>query len=166
MRGDPGGPRCSARVQVAQVKAVACTPPTEVGQPLSRWSCPELARQAVSAGICPSISSSTVRRWLAEDALKPWQYQSWIFITDPDFRSKAQRVLDLYQLASLVGRRYDVTRAVSSCLSATDALIVIDAMGVIPSRDSAVRARHRDETVELGASRDRRVRRIGGRFLS
>src|SRR5664279_3908285 len=57
----------------------------------------ELARQAVTAGICPSISPSTVHRWLSEDALKPWQYQSWIFITDPDFQVKAQRVLDLYQ---------------------------------------------------------------------
>ena len=28
--------------------------------------------------------------------LKPWQYQSWIFITDPDFAVKAQRVLDRY----------------------------------------------------------------------
>jgi len=84
-------------VQVAQVKAIACTPPKDAGQPLSRWSCPELARQAVTAGICRSISPSTVRRWLSEDALKPWQYQSWIFITDPDFQPKAQRVLDLYQ---------------------------------------------------------------------
>ena len=84
-------------VQVAQVKAMACTPPTQAGQPLSRWSCPELARQAVTAGICRSISPSTVRRWLSEDALKPWQYQSWIFITDPDSQPKAQRVLDLYQ---------------------------------------------------------------------
>ena len=66
-------------VQVAQVKAIACTPPTQADQPLSRWSCPELARQAVTTGICPSISPATVRRWLSEDALKPWQYQSWIF---------------------------------------------------------------------------------------
>ena len=84
-------------VQVAQVKALACAPPKDAGVPLSRWSCPELARQAVTAGICPSISASTVRRWLSEDALKPWQYQSWIFIADPDFQVKAQRVLDLYQ---------------------------------------------------------------------
>ena len=83
-------------VQVAQVKAMACTPPKDSGLPLSRWSCPELARQAVTDGICASISPSTVRRWLSEDALKPWQYQSWIFITDPDFAAKAQRVLDLY----------------------------------------------------------------------
>jgi hypothetical protein len=63
---------------------------------LSRWSCPELARVAVAGGICASVSPSTVRRWLCEDALKPWQYRSWIFVTDPDFAIKAQRVLDLY----------------------------------------------------------------------
>ncbi|MDQ0932203.1 hypothetical protein QFZ49_002133 [Streptomyces turgidiscabies] len=37
-----------------------------------------------------------MRRWLKEDAVKPWQRQSWIFITDPAFRVKAARVLDLY----------------------------------------------------------------------
>jgi hypothetical protein len=44
----------------------------------------------------PSVSGSTVRRWLDADALKPWQYRSWIFIRDPEFRPKAARVLDLY----------------------------------------------------------------------
>jgi transposase len=83
-------------VQVARVKAVACKPPKACGQPLSRWSCPELARQVVADGICPSISTSTVRRWLSEDALKPWQFQSWIFITDPHFAAKAEKALDLY----------------------------------------------------------------------
>ena len=63
-----GRPAVFSPVQVAQVKAVACTLPKDHGLPLSRWSCPELARQAVSAGICSSISSSTVRRWLTEDA--------------------------------------------------------------------------------------------------
>jgi len=37
-----------------------------------------------------------VRRWLAEDSIKPWRYRSWIFPPDPDFRVKAGRVLDLY----------------------------------------------------------------------
>jgi len=92
-----GRPAVFTAVQVAQVKALACTPPEDSGLPLSKWSCPELAVQAVSGGICESISPSTVRRWLSEDALKPWQFQSWIFITDPDFEPKAQRVLDLYQ---------------------------------------------------------------------
>jgi hypothetical protein len=30
------------------------------------------------------------------DAIKPWQHCSWIFIRDPDFRTKAARILDLY----------------------------------------------------------------------
>ncbi len=72
-------------MQVAEVKALACQLPAETGVPLSRWSCPDLAREAVTAGIAETISASTVRRWLAADAIKPWQYQSWIFIRDPDF---------------------------------------------------------------------------------
>jgi len=43
-----------------------------------------------------TASASTVRRWLAEDAIKPWQHRSWISIRDPDFAVKAARVLDLY----------------------------------------------------------------------
>ena len=41
---------------------------------------------------CPPIT----RGIGSEDALKPWQYRSWIFITDPDFEAKASQVLDLY----------------------------------------------------------------------
>ena len=42
------------------------------------------------------ISGSTIWRWLAEDAIKPWSYRSWIFPRDPEFSQKASRVLDLY----------------------------------------------------------------------
>jgi hypothetical protein len=91
-----GRPPRFTPVQIARVKALACTPPAEHGLPLARWSCPELAHHAVAAQICDSIAPATVRRWLSEDALKPWQYRSWIFITDPDFTIKATRVLDLY----------------------------------------------------------------------
>jgi transposase len=89
-------PRFNA-VQVAQVKALACQPPREAGAPLARWSCPELAREAVAQGVAEQISAATVRRWLATDAIKPWQYRSWLFPRDPDFAVKAERVLDLYQ---------------------------------------------------------------------
>jgi len=43
------------------------------------------------------ISGATVWRWLSEDAIKPWNYRSWIFPREPDFRAKAGRVLDLYE---------------------------------------------------------------------
>jgi len=83
-------------VAVVGVKALACELPAESGVPLSRWSAPELAVEAVARGIVEAVSASTVRRWLAEDVLKPWQHRSWIFPRDPDFAVKAARVLDLY----------------------------------------------------------------------
>lgn len=58
-------------VRIAQVKALACRPPADDRAPLPRWSCPELARQAVADDICQAISAPTVRRWLAQDAINP-----------------------------------------------------------------------------------------------
>jgi hypothetical protein len=83
-------------VAVVTVKALACELPAETGVPLSRWSAPDLAVEVVARGMVESISASTVRRWLASDALKPWQHRSWIFPRDPDFAVRAARVLDLY----------------------------------------------------------------------
>jgi DDE superfamily endonuclease len=81
---------------VAEVKAIACQLPSERGVPLSRFSSAEIAREAVARGIVEQVSGATVWRWLAEDAIRPWNYRSWIFPRDPDFRAKAARVLDLY----------------------------------------------------------------------
>ena len=91
-----GRPRRFGPQVVAGVKAMACEPPEERRVPLSRWSSAELASQAVREGLVAAISSSTVRRWLHADAIKPWRYRSWIFPRDPDFAAKAARVLDLY----------------------------------------------------------------------
>jgi transposase-like protein len=91
-----GRPPIFTPVEIAQVKAAACQPPDDHNVALARWSCLDLADQAVRAGICASISASTVRRALAQDAIKPWQHRSWIFPRDPDFVAKASRVLDLY----------------------------------------------------------------------
>jgi len=91
-----GRPRTFGSEVVAGVKGLACEPPEQRGVPLSRWSSHELAAQAVSEGLVDAISSSTVRRWLHADAIKPWRYRSWIFPRDPNFADKAARVLDLY----------------------------------------------------------------------
>ena len=91
-----GRPRSFPATVVAEVKAMACEPPERRGASLSRWSSAELAAQAVTEGLVDSVAASSVRRWLAEDSIKPWRYQSWIFPRDPGFRVKAARVLDLY----------------------------------------------------------------------
>ena len=95
-----GRPPSFTPVQVAAVKARACEPPERHGLSLTRWSSAELARTAVAQQILAGVSTSTVRRWLAADALQPWRQQCWIFPRDPDFEAKAGRVLDLY------GRRW------------------------------------------------------------
>jgi transposase len=92
-----GRPRRFAAEVVAGITAMACQPPQARAVPLSRWSSAELAAQAVAEGLAVNVAASTVRRWLAEDAIKPWQHRSWIFPRDPDFAAKAARVLDLYQ---------------------------------------------------------------------
>jgi transposase len=91
-----GRPRQFTAVQRAQVTAIVCELPADRGMPLSRWSSMEVACEAVAAGIVEDISAATVRRWLAADALKPWQFRSWIAPRAPDFAAKAAVVLDLY----------------------------------------------------------------------
>jgi hypothetical protein len=80
-----------------QVKAMACELPAQNGQPLSRYSGSDLAREITARGLVASISGRTVWRWLEQDAIRPWQHRSWIFPRDPNFQTKAERVLDLYQ---------------------------------------------------------------------
>lgn len=91
-----GRPPSFTPVQVAAVKARACEPPERHGLSLVRWSSAELARTVVAQRILARVSASTVRRWLAKDALQPWRQRCWIFPRDPDFEAKASRVLDLY----------------------------------------------------------------------
>jgi DDE superfamily endonuclease/Homeodomain-like domain len=93
----PGAPGLFPPAQVAEVKALACELPGERGVPLSRWSSAEIAREAVRRGIVAEISGATVWRWLSEDAIRPWNYRSWIFPRDPDFARKAGPILDLYE---------------------------------------------------------------------
>ena len=81
--------------EVAQVKAIVCELPKKQGAPVSRFSRSELHRFVIERGVSEA-SASTIGRWLAEDAIRPWQYRSWIFPRDPDFLTKAARVLDLY----------------------------------------------------------------------
>jgi hypothetical protein len=81
---------------VVEIKAIACELPARRNLPFSRFSCNDIANEAINQGIVASISKTTVWRWLSTDAIKPWSYRSWIFPRDPQFKEKAGRVLDLY----------------------------------------------------------------------
>ena len=85
----PGRPRKLPARVLAEVKALACELPVGSGKPLARWTCPELAREAAASGVVAAVSPSTVRRWLADDAIKPWQHRSWIFPATRTLPSRA-----------------------------------------------------------------------------
>jgi transposase len=125
-------------VQVAEVKALACTLPAETGAPLSRWSSAEVATEAITRGLAETISAATVRRWLAADAIKPWQHRSWILPRDCDFATKAARVLDLY------ARRWE-----GQLLGPDDYVISADEK----SQLQALQRRHRGQPPRPGRTR-------------
>lgn len=64
--------------------------------PLSRLSLADVAGHIERCGLVACISNATLWRWLHEDAIRPWQHRCWIFPRDPQFASKAGRILDLY----------------------------------------------------------------------
>ena len=97
MNPGPGARPFFPPAVVVQVKALACALPRATGLPLSRFSRQDLVREVRARGLVAQISGSTIWRWLDEDAIRPWQHRSWIFPRDPQFESKAGRVLDLYQ---------------------------------------------------------------------
>jgi len=74
---------------------MACEVVAETKEPLSRQSLADLVRRAQTAS-GKKISRTTVWRMLHEAAIKPWQYEHWIFPRDPRFVEKAGPILDLY----------------------------------------------------------------------
>jgi DDE superfamily endonuclease len=65
--------------------------------PLSRWSRAEIVRHIVKDPALPTISASTVGRWLKAERIRPWRYHSWQHIHDPKaFLQRARPVLEAY----------------------------------------------------------------------
>jgi hypothetical protein len=79
----------------AVIKAIACETVFQTELPLSRQSLADLTGR-VRQALDKPISRSTVWRILDADAIKPWQYEHWIFPRDPQFAAKASRIVDLY----------------------------------------------------------------------
>jgi hypothetical protein len=113
--------------EVAQVKAIACELPRTHGVPLSRFSRSELHRFVVEQAIS-CASASTIGRWLAQDAIRPWQQRSWVFPRDPNFPQKAGPILDLYE-GRWEGRRLEP----GDCVISADAKPSIQARARICS---------------------------------
>jgi hypothetical protein len=74
---------------------MACEVVAQTKLPLSRQSLADLVGRAQTT-LGKKIGRTTVWRMLHEAAIKPWQYEHWIFPRDPLFAEKAGPILDLY----------------------------------------------------------------------
>lgn len=87
----------SARFRLELV-AIVCQQPPEAYLPgVTHWSIRDLVMMLPRLLNLKSISPETVRSILKEHHLKPQKVEYYLTKTDPDFFSKAERVLDLYQ---------------------------------------------------------------------
>jgi hypothetical protein len=82
-------------VERAKVVAIACELPSQRDLPLGRHFASSVWEVLHTEG--STMSLRTVQRILAENSLKPWQYHSWIHPRDPDFQTKAEVILGLYE---------------------------------------------------------------------
>ena len=60
----PGAPPTFTPEQLCQLMAIACEPPGDSGRPIGQWTPREVADEAVTRGIVPSISARSVGRFL------------------------------------------------------------------------------------------------------
>ncbi len=65
-----GCPATFTAEQLCQLMVLACEPPEASGRPVTHWTPPELAAEAVARGIVAHISPRTVGRFLKRSGLK------------------------------------------------------------------------------------------------
>jgi hypothetical protein len=85
----------SPHLDHALIQAMAFELVIETEATLSRQSQFDLVQWAHKVVDKP-ISASTIWRILHQAAIKPWQYEHWLFPRDPKFAEKAGPILDLY----------------------------------------------------------------------
>ena len=145
----PTALRCDLRLVFrgpdrAIVVSIACDVVARTGNPLSRQSTTDLAQRAREELNKP-ISRTTVWEILDADAIKPWQYEHWLFPRAADFFTKAAVVLDLYE-GYYQGERLDPFDRVLSSAEKTSiqARIRCDpTLGPGPGRPRRVAAKYR-----------------------
>lgn len=102
----PGSPGRISPLQRAQIVRLACMEPVAKGLHITHWSSEDLARQAVTDGVVPSISPRTIRRILDRVDLQPHRTRYWrTSRLDEEFKDRAEKVLWCYANAERLAER-------------------------------------------------------------
>ena len=82
-----------------EIKKVALSRPVDHGLPFSTWSLTKLAEFLVAEGVVDDISHEGLRLLLREEGVSFQVIKTWKQSSDPDFETKKNRVLELYDIA-------------------------------------------------------------------
>lgn len=94
-----GRPRTFTLPERQQIKRIALSVPTDLGQPFATWSLAKLADYLVAEGVVTDISDEGLRQLLREESVSFQALRSWKRSNDPDFEAKKNRILELYAIA-------------------------------------------------------------------
>jgi transposase len=94
-----------------QIKKIALSRPVDHDLPFSTWSLAKLADFLVAEGVVDDISHEGLRVLLREEGVSFQAIKTFKVSNDPDFETKKNRVLELYDIADAKtkGRRGDPT---------------------------------------------------------
>jgi transposase len=82
-----------------EIKKIALSRPVDHGLPFSTWSLSKLAEFLVAEGVVDDISHEGLRVLLREEGVSFQVIKTWKQSNDPDFETKKNRVLELYDIA-------------------------------------------------------------------
>ena len=94
-----GRPRTFTLPERQQIKRIALSIPTDLGQPFATWSLAKLADYLVGEGVVDDISHEGLRQLLREEGVSFQALRTWKRSNDPQFEPKKNRILELYAIA-------------------------------------------------------------------
>src|SRR3954462_192744 len=94
-----GRPKTFTLPERREIKKIAKSKPAEHGLPFSTWSLAKLADFLVAEGVVDDISHEGLRVLLREEGVSFQVIKTWKRSNDPEFETKKNRVLELYDIA-------------------------------------------------------------------
>ena len=94
-----GRPRTFTLPQRQQIKKIALSVPSDLGQPFATWSLAKLADYLVAEEVVTDISHEGLRQLLREEGVSFQAVRTWKRSNDPEFEAKKNRILELYAIA-------------------------------------------------------------------
>jgi transposase len=94
-----GRPRTFTLPERQQIKRIALSVPSDLGQPFATWSLAKLADYLVAEGVVTDISHEGLRQLLREEGVSFQALRTWKRSNDPEFEAKKNRILELYEIA-------------------------------------------------------------------